>query len=384
MPTNEKFPPKVIVRTVNEKGFFNEETSRRPSALLKPRSILILDSFRGHITNRLNKTVANQRRIQHLHHPRGTCRRTEESAPNRAVLLQAAVDSLNAAKELPQPDECRSFGLMMKCCTRSIPRSADKQLATLAAHRIMVENSIAAGLVVVPEVVEGEFRHVLQNAAAATITHQAYGKKLKRPWKARQKASEKDIVPGSPVTPEKEDSAGTSCTSHSSAHGVNALSAHVSSYSKDHIHTVYCSVKESTERAANAGNAKEHLASQSATEQKFKLLDVNMVSDGDDSGTDFMTVDLSIMNLFLGLVPCPESGKKTVTFIKAPGKEYGLGAKLVLACSTLTCAKTFFSLRATGDAKITPFEVNVRAMKAIQSIVKGATALFDFFATMKP
>lgn len=79
------------------------------------------------------------------------CRRTEEAAPNRAVLLQAAVDSLNAAKEPPQPDECRSFGVMMECCARSIPRGADRQMAMLAAHRIMVENSIAASLVVVPE-----------------------------------------------------------------------------------------------------------------------------------------------------------------------------------------------------------------------------------------
>lgn len=78
------------------------------------------------------------------------CRRTEEAAPNRAVLLQAAVDSLNAAKEPPQPDECRSFGVMMECCARSIPRGADRQMAMLAAHRIMVENSIAASLVVVP------------------------------------------------------------------------------------------------------------------------------------------------------------------------------------------------------------------------------------------
>ncbi|KAG0440224.1 hypothetical protein HPB47_016368 [Ixodes persulcatus] len=86
--------------------------------------------------------------------PKRNCRRTEEAAPNRAVLLQAAVDSLIAAKEPPQPDECKTFGLMMECWVRSIPRGADRQLAMLAAHRIMVENSIAAGLVVVPE--EGE------------------------------------------------------------------------------------------------------------------------------------------------------------------------------------------------------------------------------------
>ncbi|KAM7297194.1 Pogo transposable element with KRAB domain [Ixodes scapularis] len=44
MPTNGKFPPKVI---------------GRPGALLKPQSMLVLDSFRGHITDRVKKTVAN-------------------------------------------------------------------------------------------------------------------------------------------------------------------------------------------------------------------------------------------------------------------------------------------------------------------------------------
>ncbi|KAG0417138.1 hypothetical protein HPB47_005856 [Ixodes persulcatus] len=47
--------------------------------------------------------------------------------------------------------------------------------------------------------------------------------------------------------------------------------------------------------------------------EKFKLLDVNMVSDSDDSGTDFMIVDLNIINSFLGLMNCPECGAKTVT-----------------------------------------------------------------------
>ncbi|KAH9377428.1 hypothetical protein HPB48_016805 [Haemaphysalis longicornis] len=35
-----------------------------------------------------------------------------------------------------------------------------------------------------------------------------------------------------------------------------------------------------------------------------------------------------------------------------------------------------------GAAKITPFEVNVRAMKGMQSFGKGATTLADFFAAM--
>ncbi|KAG0419505.1 hypothetical protein HPB47_004055 [Ixodes persulcatus] len=64
MPTNKQFQPKVIVRI---KAFFNEETvlewfrlvwcRRHP---LKPRSMLVIDSFRGHITDRVKKMIANE------------------------------------------------------------------------------------------------------------------------------------------------------------------------------------------------------------------------------------------------------------------------------------------------------------------------------------
>ncbi|CAN8008567.1 unnamed protein product [Ixodes pacificus] len=217
-----------------------------------------------------------------------------------------------------------------------------------------------------------------------TTTRQAYGKKRKRPWNARQKASKKDTLPGSPVEPEKEDSAGTSFASHPVAPGVNASSVHVSGASKDGIDTVYYSVEESAECATNAANVMERLASQSATERKFKLLDVNLVSDGDDSGTDFMIVDMSVINSFLGLIPKTVTvSNRSLRFDLALGKYKAGDLFLVLACSTCDLREEQFSSpRVTGDAKITPFEVNVRAMKAIQSIGKGATALSDFFATM--
>lgn len=41
----------------------------------------------------------------------------------------------------------------------------------------------------------------------------------------------------------------------------------------------------------------------------------------------------------------------------------------------------FFSPGVTGDASITPFKVDVRAMKTIQGIDKGETALLDIFGT---
>lgn len=57
----------------------------------------------------------------------------------------------------------------------------------------------------------------------------------------------------------------------------------------------------------------------------------------------------------------------------------------MLSCSTCDFREERFSSpRVSGGAqsKVTPFEVNVRAMKAIHSIGKGAAALGNFFAIM--
>ncbi|KAG0420825.1 hypothetical protein HPB47_003269 [Ixodes persulcatus] len=73
---------------------------------------------------------------------------TEELAPNKAALLQAAVNSLKSAREV-EPDECRGFGLMMEGLARTIPRGTSRQLGMLAAHKALVEAAISAQVVVV-------------------------------------------------------------------------------------------------------------------------------------------------------------------------------------------------------------------------------------------
>ncbi|KAG0433470.1 hypothetical protein HPB47_019881 [Ixodes persulcatus] len=69
-----------------------------------------------------------------------------------------------------------------------------------------------------------------------------------------------------------------------------------------------------------------------------------------------------------------------LTLSKATDKEYGLAVKLLLVCATCEFEKKQFSTpRVAGTAKITSFEVNMRAMKGIQSIGKGVTALADLY-----
>ncbi|KAH7944904.1 hypothetical protein HPB49_001685 [Dermacentor silvarum] len=234
-------------------------------------------------------------------------------------------------------------------------------------------------------------------------TRQSYGKKRKRPWNAWLNIADDSALtqrlsvaleaehsteerPEPPDASESQstdavDSAGPSCITS----GAIGSTAGTSSGIQGRVDMKFYSVGESAERARSAAILKESLASQCATERKFKLLDVELVSDDKENGTEFVIVDLAVINTLFGIALCPECGTKTMTLSKADSRDFGLCSKLVLSCRTCDlCEERFSSPRVAGDtgAKITPFEVNLRAMKAMNSIGKGATALSDFFAAM--
>lgn len=231
-------------------------------------------------------------------------------------------------------------------------------------------------------------------------TRQAYGKKRRRPWNAPQKKADNVRVrpsspdaaevmhsddgaqPRAPVVSETVHSPGLSCSTSSDCYVVG--SSGTSSNIQDRIDTTFYSVDESAQCARNAASLKASLASQCATERKFKLLDVDLEDDGKENGTEFCIIDLAVIDSLLRLFACPECGEKSVTFSKGK-KEYGLCSKLVVTCSSCNFREERFSSPRVADEtdfKIRPFEVNLRAMKAINSIGKGATALSDFFAVM--
>ncbi|KAH7961600.1 hypothetical protein HPB52_010718 [Rhipicephalus sanguineus] len=209
-------------------------------------------------------------------------------------------------------------------------------------------------------------------------TREAFGKRRKRPWNARPKAARPVMLPELTAAALSGGSAGSSSKLQPNTCGVSASSPPSSRVGADRIDTAFFTADESSERATTAGNVKARLASKSATERKFELLGVEMEDDVNDSGTEFLVVDLSVVQEIIGLMQCPECGEKTATLSKDPTKEYGLCVKLVLECFTCEMrAERFSSPRVAGDNRITPFEVNVRAMKAIQSIGKEQPDLSD-------
>ncbi|KAH7952586.1 hypothetical protein HPB52_024184 [Rhipicephalus sanguineus] len=155
-------------------------------------------------------------------------------------------------------------------------------------------------------------------------TRQAYGKKQRRPWNAPQKKADNVRVrpsspdaaevmhsddgaqPRAPVVSETVHSPGLSCSTSSDCYVVG--SSGTSSNVQDRIDTTFYSVDESAQCARNAASLKASLASQCATERKFKLLDVDLEDDGKENGTEFCIIDLAVIDSLLRLFACPECG----------------------------------------------------------------------------
>ncbi|KAL1470349.1 hypothetical protein MTO96_040485 [Rhipicephalus appendiculatus] len=142
-------------------------------------------------------------------------------------------------------------------------------------------------------------------------TRQAYGKKRRRPWNAPQKKadnvrpsspdaaealhSDDGAQPRAPVVSETVHSPELSCSISSDCLVVG--SSRTSSNIQDRIDTAFYSEDESAECARNAASLKASLASECATERKFKLLGVNLENDGKENGTEFGIFDLAAQTL---------------------------------------------------------------------------------------
>ncbi|KAM7311103.1 hypothetical protein ISCGN_008011 [Ixodes scapularis] len=132
------------------------------------------------------------------------------------------------------------------------------------------------------------------------------------------------------------------------------------SSSRDRIDTVFYTEEECVEREQRADDRKASLADQSATSRKFELLDVCMESDDTYRGTEYVIVDMTVLQELFASTACGKCGMATVGLPKCTERQYGLAVKLVLTCSSCDFAESrFFSPRVAGEAKITPFEINL-------------------------
>ncbi|KAG0415448.1 hypothetical protein HPB47_007390 [Ixodes persulcatus] len=139
--------------------------------------------------------------------------------------------------------------------------------------------------------------------------------------------------------------------------------------------------EENAQRSERASDVKRDIENKSATKQKFDLLDVNFADVDGGAGTDFVVIDMAVLEGLFARTTCGECGMP-VKLTKS-ARQYGLAVKLELSCTGCDLREARFSSPTVeGAANITPFEVNLRALQGIQSIGKGVTALSDFCAWM--
>ncbi|CAN7947575.1 unnamed protein product [Ixodes pacificus] len=147
------------------------------------------------------------------------------------------------------------------------------------------------------------------------------------------------------------------------------------------IDTRFYTPEENAQRSERASDVKRDIENKSATQRKFDLLDVNFADVDGGAGTDFVVIDMAVLEGLFAKTTCGECGMP-VKLTKS-ARQYGLAVKLELSCTGCDLREARFSSpRVKEGASITPFEVNLRALKGIQSIGKNVTALSDFCAWM--
>lgn len=70
----------------------------------------------------------------------------------------------------------------------------------------------------------------------------------------------------------------------------------------------FYTASETAQRAARADEMKEDLAAKSATQRKLDLLNVTVKDKQTNFGTQFVIVDLNVLNMFFATAKCEQCG----------------------------------------------------------------------------
>ncbi|KAH7983082.1 hypothetical protein HPB52_009119 [Rhipicephalus sanguineus] len=198
-------------------------------------------------------------------------------------------------------------------------------------------------------------------------TQRAFGSRKKRAWNKKAPATSAPSAAELESRPDPLDLPGTSTDD---TVGPSSTSETL------RVDAAYYSTAEQAQRVERSAQTKTVLSGKSATQRKFDLLGVSAECQTGDAGTDFLLVDMKVLNNFFAQAKCDKCDAKSLSVRKATDKEYGLAVKLIFSCSSCDFEKKQFSSpRVSGTATITPFEVNMRAMKGIQMIGKETPAI---------
>lgn len=138
--------------------------------------------------------------------------------------------------------------------------------------------------------------------------------------------------------------------------------------------------EEVAQRKETRADTLNALSSTSATKRKFQLLKEGCANDVVPEAS-FFIVYKSLLNELLSAASCNRCGETPVRV--ETGLCLGLATKMELLCDNCgVISKRGSSSRCAGTQQVNPFEVNIRSVRAVQSVGKKHGMLNDIFSHM--
>ncbi|KAH7972452.1 hypothetical protein HPB52_012440 [Rhipicephalus sanguineus] len=146
-------------------------------------------------------------------------------------------------------------------------------------------------------------------------TQRAFGSRKKRAWNKKAPATSAPSAAELESRPDPLDLPGTSTDD---TVGPSSTSETL------RVDAAYYSTAEQAQRVERSAQTKTVLSGKSATQRKFDLLGVSAECQTGDAGTDFLLVDMKVLNNFFAQAKCDKCDAKSLSVRKATDKEYGL------------------------------------------------------------
>ncbi|KAH7975861.1 hypothetical protein HPB52_006364 [Rhipicephalus sanguineus] len=146
-------------------------------------------------------------------------------------------------------------------------------------------------------------------------TQRAFGSRKKRAWNKKAPATSAPSAAELESRPDPLDLPGTSTDD---TVGPSSTSETL------RVDAAYYSTAEQAQRVERSAQTKTVLSGKSATQRKFDLLGVSAECQTGDAGTDFLLVDMKVLNNFFAQAKCDKCDAKSLSVWKATDKEYGL------------------------------------------------------------
>ncbi|KAH7939484.1 hypothetical protein HPB52_013163 [Rhipicephalus sanguineus] len=143
-------------------------------------------------------------------------------------------------------------------------------------------------------------------------TQRAFGSRKKRAWNKKAPATSAPSAAELESRPDPLDLPGTSTDD---TVGPSSTSETL------RVDAAYYSTAEQAQRVERSAQTKTVLSGKSATQRKFDLLGVSAECQTGDAGTDFLLVDMKVLNNFFAQAKCDKCDAKSLSVRKATDKE---------------------------------------------------------------